>query len=47
MNVNGVNVYPNPVNDVLYSSVKENITNVTIYDMVGKVVKNINFNRKY
>jgi hypothetical protein len=37
-------VYPNPVNDVLNISAKENITNVTIYDMVGKVVKNVDFN---
>jgi hypothetical protein len=37
-------VYPNPVNGVLNISAKENITNVTIYDMVGKVVKNIDFN---
>jgi hypothetical protein len=37
-------IYPNPVNNVLNVSAKENITNVTIYDMVGKVVKNINTN---
>jgi len=35
-----LNVYPNPINDVLNITAKENITNVIVYDMVGKVVKN-------
>jgi len=39
-----LSVYPNPVNDVLNITAKENITNVIVYDMVGKIVKNIDFN---
>lgn len=39
-----LSVYPNPVNDILNISAKENITNVTVYDMIGKEVKNIDFN---
>lgn len=37
-------VFPNPVNNILNLTAGKNITNVTIYDMVGKVVKNIDFN---
>jgi hypothetical protein len=39
-----ISVYPNPINDILNLNASENITNVTVYDMLGKVVKNIDFN---
>ena len=39
-----LSAYPNPVNNVLNLNTTENITNVTVYDMLGKVVKNIDFN---
>jgi hypothetical protein len=38
-----LSVYPNPVNDILNLTAGENITNVTIYDMLGKVVSNADF----
>ena len=39
-----LSVYPNPVNDILNVTAGENITNVTVYDLAGKVVKNNNYN---
>jgi len=32
------NVYPNPVNDVLNISISENNTSISIYDVIGKTV---------
>tara|TARA_B100000809_G_C15102410_1_gene517422 strand:+ start:266 stop:1150 length:885 start_codon:yes stop_codon:yes gene_type:complete len=37
-----LSVYPNPVNDFLNITAKENITNVIVYDMFGKEIRNIN-----
>jgi hypothetical protein len=36
-----VSVYPNPVTDVLYINAAENMSMVTVYDMMGKTVRTL------
>ncbi len=36
-----LSVYPNPVTDVLYINAEKNITAITVYDMMGKMVKTL------
>ncbi len=41
-NVKGLQIYPNPVENFVHISASNDIKNVSIYDMSGKMVKNVN-----
>lgn len=44
---NLISVYPNPASDVLYISSESELSNVTVYDVVGQMVKQVNLNRNF
>ena len=40
----GITIYPNPLNDFVNINAKENIENIIIYDVSGKIVKTFQVN---
>lgn len=45
-NVNTINIYPNPTNGVLYLPINLKIHKIRIYNMIGKLVFEDNFNKE-
>ncbi|MBR5604421.1 MAG: T9SS type A sorting domain-containing protein, partial [Bacteroidales bacterium] len=39
---NNFQIYPNPVNDILYINAKENITEINIYNIIGVKMTTVN-----